>query len=241
MKKYSAFLGVLLALSCVLSACSAESASTAAVDLPQTATATPQPMTIESSTTPQPTETPKPTKTPRPTKTPTPTLTYEQQLDGCDFEGEQYYRSLSPDGLWIASVCGNNHGVIPDEPDTYTKVSSLDGQLTWNLPFGATIGNRYGKIYGSLYPFHWTRDGYLFLTFNPQIDGYFYQLSGMALLRLDLKTGRVVESIRKGDGGYEFAFSPRGDKLAYMQQHVSPLKVTVWDLPSGDLTTFTIS
>lgn len=238
MKKFNALLAMVHVLMLILSACSAESTTAAEnlIEPTQTATATPQSVTEKPSATAQPTEMPKATRTPQPTYTPTPTEITVVPPDGCNFEGEQVKFSYSPDEAWIASVCLNNNDVYSFNESTYTKISRQDGKLSWYLPFGATIGNRYDKEHGFLYPFHWTHDGYLFLTFNPVYDGWYYKYDGMALLRLDLKTGDVVESIHYSESGYDFTFSPRGDKLAYIQQQNPPLDLVIWDFVSGGVT-----
>jgi hypothetical protein len=141
--------------------------------------------------------------------------------------------SLSPSGYWIAVSCGYTYL----DPQTL-EINSKEGKQ-WVLHFKDFLADDFikdgGSPMGGLYPAHWTSDE-KYLYFTPYIawDGggtCFYGFGVQGLYRINLNTGSVSAILpSRTFVGYDIAFSPGGDKLAYTAEDPP----TILDLRTGE-------
>jgi hypothetical protein len=140
--------------------------------------------------------------------------------------------SHSPDGKWVAVECLNYE----------TGVYNLDDpSKVWLLPYGKTLGleieNR--TIMGSLKIKHWSSDGrYLYLSPVPccRDGGCVDYFEGIALLRLDLITGKVSQTLKLGKDSqfYNYSFSPNDTYLAYIRTWLDHPIINIRNMQTGE-------
>jgi hypothetical protein len=121
---------------------------------------------------------------------------------------------FSPDGNWVVAMCM--------DLDSTTGVYNLnDPSQAWRL--------QYSKIFGidvyvahHIYPWRWTADGrYLYLNVYPCCveKPCSVYISGEALIRLDLLTGKVAQTVPLDNDGrlYEYSLSSDNTYVAYLR------------------------
>jgi WD40 repeat protein len=132
---------------------------------------------------------------------------------------------FSPNGEWVEVVCGF---------DTLAIIRA-DESRKWDISSNILI-NPFTDYFVSIS--HWSNDGlYAYTSPDPHTDGYwepFHQ--GVALFRLNLETGEIVEVLPLGKDNwifYSYAFSPAGNTLVSIVTDKSPVTLNVLDLQSG--------
>ncbi len=187
---------------------------------------------------------PSPTPTIMPTKL-IPLLTAQAYwMNVCAGATEpDYEEDLSPDGNWIAVKCQDKSGFIG------TKISRLDGTLSWQVPFYETYGKSLGMNVGEMHVVHWSKDGnytylvpYFCCADEPGNIFFNYFQDTLALYRLDLRTGKLTTTLQPFGNvfsGYSASLSPSSKYLTYVISN-SPRDIHINDLQTGDAYTLTI-
>jgi hypothetical protein len=158
-----------------------------------------------------------PTPTPEPIRTGqyADKVLIEEPLAGCD------RIEYSADKAWaVGQTC----------QDDEIRLVSLPNFKIWLL-HNLTTNDR------SIIPTYVSPDGRtLYLAFKTfLLTQVSYYNDGDKLLRLDLESGEISEVLPfSGVGVYSFAFSPDGNKLAYILIGTSPMVLTILDLVSGE-------
>lgn len=150
-----------------------------------------------------------PTRTSIPTIAPSPTP--EPLIESATI-------SISPDKNWKIV------GVTQWEP---SAIVSQDGKTRWPLE---NTPNKYGWYQWSYGLYRWSiQPNFVYLTVNPQIDGFvpFYQGSG--LYRFNLSNGAMIE-ILPGQELSSFSLSPNEKLLAYEAYSNSLLSLMIRDI-----------
>jgi hypothetical protein len=162
-------------------------------------TRTPKPTATQTSIL-QPTDTSTPTKTSTPSPTPTPTT-------------EEIGSYLSPNKEWQSLL---ERGFFFGEAESYLfRVVSVSGESEWIVEH--IVPDNRGPM-GIAYPnpVAWSSDGqFMYFTHSGFMDGCGPFVMGNDLYQLDLETGQVTEIVPK-TGGYWFALSQSGQKIAYL-------------------------
>ena len=147
----------------------------------------------------------------------------------CGFPERSYD---SPDGNWVAIDCINRLTGIYNRKDP---------SKTWQVSYYDAFGNVYdqGNADGKLIPVHWSGDGrYIYLMPRPCCldggGGEYYD--GLALLRLDLSSGKITQTLppSQGLGFYDVSFSKDGEDLAYIKTWIEKPVVNISNLISGE-------
>jgi WD40 repeat protein len=150
-------------------------------------------------------------------------------LPGCDTAID---RSYSPDGNWVAIQCVN----------PITEIYNLNNpSLVWSLKYNEIFGleDEYTNQFFYIIPWHWSVDGrYLYLSIHPCcMDGgcpEYYVVA--ALVRLDLITGEVTQTLRPGEDNmlYGFSFSEGDTYLAYWRTWIEYPVLNIQNLVTGE-------
>ncbi len=143
---------------------------------------------------------------------------------------DHYY---SPDGKWVALKCLNSMTVVYSLSD-YSKA--------WLLKYNEIFGFEDVRLnqFESIIPWHWSVDGhYLYLSVFPRyLDGGCADFhSGEALIRLDLETGKVTQTLQPGSEGlklYGFTFSKNDTYLAYFRTWLEHPILNIQNLVTGE-------
>ena len=208
------------------------------------ATETPAPPAPTETISPGPTHSVSATASLEPTRSPAETRSPEEQatqdaglalratesaiLPGCTPEEHNY----SPDGRWVAVEC----------LDFFTGIYNLqDPTNVWVLPYGETFGLEYdnGNQMGNLHVIHWSAEGqYVYLAPMPvALDGAGsgYPMDGLALLRLDLNSGEIAQTLQPGSDlqFYSVSFSPDSRYLAYFRTWIEHPILNLVDMVNG--------
>lgn len=208
--------GILVCLVILLSACGVPAATTVpATQMPLTSTPSP----ILTFTPSQ-----EPTVSPQSLATATQQALHEKFESYCA-SGRAMAFQFSPDGEWVEVVCSY---------DTLAIVH-VDEGTKWDIS-SDTLINPFTDYFVSIS--HWSSDGqYAYTSPDPHTDGYwepFHQ--GVALFRLNLETGEIVEVLPLGKDNwifYSYAFSPDGSTLVSIVTDKSPVTLNVRNLQSG--------
>jgi hypothetical protein len=141
----------------------------------------------------------------------------------------------SPDGNWVVVMCMD----IDSSTGIYNRNNpSQAWRLNYKTIFGVDVPRGAPHF---IYPWHWTADGqYVYLSIYPCcLDGGCPEyLSGEALVRLDLLTGKVTQTLQPGEGGlkmYYFKISPDDTTLAYLRTWLPHPILNLENLISGEV------
>ena len=183
-----------------------------------------------------PTITNKPTRIPPSTETPPPTMDVWEVRNATEIAifpgcGTPIEHDYSPDGQWVALEC-----------DYMTGVYNLnDLSKAWSLKYNEIFGiaDKQENYSIMISPTHWSVDGrYLYLTIRPFMDGGCPKYGGgISLIRLDLLTGKIIQTLRlteNGFGLYEFSFSKDDAYLAYFQTWIDHPILNIRNSINGD-------
>lgn len=115
-----------------------------------------------------------------------------------------------------------------------------DPNQAWLLEFKTIFGDDlHGWAMQFLHPWHWTMDGkYLYLNVTPccwDTPCTIYT-SGEALIRLDLMTGKVIQTLQMDEQGrfYDFSISEDDTHLAYLRTWLDHPILNWVNLVNGD-------
>jgi hypothetical protein len=149
--------------------------------------------------------------------------------------------SYSPNKTWVMVTCQGDQS----ENGTTTKFARLDGSQHWSLSFNETYLKPYrandtnlsALLQKAFIPVRWTKNEdfvYLAVQISEKGDPY---TGYEGLFRLDLSTGKSRPVLKPATAPlsttYAFKFSPNGNKLAYINQAVQPVAITIIDTGTG--------
>lgn len=140
-----------------------------------------------------------------------------------------YNIRLSPNGKWAVINCYTH------ELSLY--ISSIDASTLHKISYSELYGAKYKSAEGSLWVSHWSQDdSYAYITVFPQMDGggNFAFFETTALYRLDLKSGKVTETLPAGKTYYSLGISPNDRWLAYFDLLAKPLSLIIHDFRTGN-------
>ncbi len=172
-------------------------------------------------------------------------LTAQVSWNICDGAEEPNYKAdLSPDGNWLAVKCHDTTGFIG------TKISRLDGTLSWQVSFYETYGKFQEMNDGDMQVVRWSKDGnyaylvpYFCCADAPGNIFFNYFQHTLALYRLDLRSSKLTTTLQpfKGDvfSGYNTSLSPTDKYLTYIISN-SPRDIHISNLQTGDAYTLTV-
>jgi dipeptidyl aminopeptidase/acylaminoacyl peptidase len=157
----------------------------------------------------------------------------------CNFADQAI--SYSPNKTWVMVNCQG------DQPEngTTTKFARMDGSQSWSLsfnevylkPYRANDLNLNALLPKAFIPVRWTKnEDFVYLAVQTNATGNPY--AGYdGLFRLDLSTGKSRPVLKPATAPlsttYAFKFSPNGNKLAYINQAVKPVAITIIDTGNG--------
>jgi hypothetical protein len=157
----------------------------------------------------------------------------------CNFTDQAI--SYSPNKTWVVVSC------LGDQPGngTTTKLVRMDGSQHWSLSFNEAYLKPYrtddtnlsALLQKAFIPVRWTKnEDFVYLAVQTNDSDVVYK-GYDGLFRLDLSTGKSRPVLKPATAPlsttYSFKFSPNGNKLAYINQAVQPVVITIIDIGTG--------
>ena len=210
---------------------------------PQAAQPTVAPVTVAATAT---VVEPSATAVPENTATNTPDPRQQEQesiaslVAPCNFAAKPVYHS--PQNKWVVVAC---QGDQPEDGLT-TKFVSSDGSKQWSISFNEAYLKPYRAndpqlgtlLENSFIPVRWTKnEDFVYLAIKTAThENPFVGYDG--LFRLDLSSGMLRAVLKPATAPmfatYDFKFSPNGTKLAYINQSIQPIAITIVDTVAGN-------
>jgi hypothetical protein len=142
--------------------------------------------------------TPTPSKTRTPFSAPVATMTayskiFEATISAlgaiCDPPTQDRGSKISPDGLWISTVCRDK-----DSLSSYLRVLNIQNGNEWRIYHSDYSKGPEDYSWGEITPYHWTSNGkFLYADSGSRWDGCCWIGGDLLLVRLNLENGQQVE------------------------------------------------
>jgi hypothetical protein len=236
-------LRLLTILTFLLAGCSATPTATAIPTTVVEPTATTAPAATETAV-PSPTETAVPTAVPA---TSTPTANQQAQaiilplVAPCTFAGDHAI-SYSPNNTWVIANCQAEN----PEDGIIQKFARMDGSQQWSIsfneifikPYRSADPNRSELLQKTFVPVRWTlNEDFVYLAAPTANDETAYK-GYYGLFQFNLSNGKSAATLPPAMAPikttYALRYSPYGNKLAYINQYVSPVTIMIDDTVTGD-------